>query len=154
MGKGEFDDKSGTRSAGSLGKSENYSSLEARLVKAEAATAELESLRKSLAEKDAQIASQNENINRIAAGVQKIITKQTSMRKSISGISDIGYIAKPGTSSSTADLSGLSKSEITARLNVATARKDLTKSDREAINRFVVGSEPIETVAKFLTISN
>lgn len=154
MGKGEFDDKSGTKSAGSLGKSEDFKSLEARLVKAEAATQEVEALRKSLAEKDAELVRQNDNINRIAAGVQKIITKQTSMRKSIAGISDIAFVAKPGTTPAAADVSGLSKSEITARLNAATARKDLTKADRDAINKFVVGSESIETVAKFLSISN
>lgn len=152
MGKGEFDDKSGQKKAGSLGKSEEIKAIETRLAKAEEAHLQVENLTKALADKDAQIGALEANINRIAAGVQKIVTRQTSMRKSVSGISELGFIAKPGTPQpGQVDASSLTKSEITARLNQATARKDLTKSDRDAINRYVVGSEPVESIAKFLT---
>jgi hypothetical protein len=153
MGKGEFDDKSGQKKAGSLGKSEEIKAIETRLAKAEEAHKEVETLQKALSEKDNQIKALEENINRIAAGVQKIVTRQTSMRKSVSGISEVAFIAKPGTTptAGTVDPSNLTKSEITERLNAATSRKDLTKSDRDAINNYVLGRAPVDTVVKFLT---
>jgi len=152
MGKGEFDDKSGQKKTGSLGKSEEIKAIENRLAKAEEAHLQVENLTKALADKDAQIGALEANINRIAAGVQKIVTRQTSMRKSVSGISELGFIAKPGTvQPGQVDASSLTKSEITDRLNQATTRKDLTKLDRDAINRYVVGHAPVESIAKFLT---
>ena len=69
------------------------------------------------------------------------------MRKSVTSISDVGFVGKPG-SVGTEEIK-LSKSEVIEKLNNIT-QSDIKKSDREAINKYVIGAAPISTVAHLL----
>ncbi len=146
MGKKEFP---GDGNGGQIRKSEDASVLE-RLTKAEAGLKELDALRKSVSEKDASIAAMEikfqDSINQVAAGFQKILSRP--VRKSIQNISDIKVTDKPGTETD-ADLN-LTKSEVIQRLNVVSSTKPLTKSERQAINKYCVGEAGIETVVALL----
>lgn len=127
------------------------SDIIARLEKAEKGVAEVEKLRKSIAEKDATIAALEEHIGKVASSFQKLVTHQQVMRKSVAGVN---FVQKPGTesvSSNAVDVSKLSKAEVVEKLKGVTASDKLSKSDREVINRFVVGTDvPVESVAKFI----
>ena len=73
MGKGEFDDESGKVKGGSLAKAEGLSLNKAEL---DGIRAELSDLRKALSEKDATIKTLEEGVGKVAAGFQRIITRQ------------------------------------------------------------------------------
>lgn len=153
MGKGEWDDKSGKVTAGKMSKSQN--DIEVRLSKAEKALDQVTALNKTVAEKDAQIAALNDNINRIAAGVTKLMDKQASMRKSYSSV---GVILKPGSEplakNESLDVSTLSDSQVNEKLREVTASQSLAKSDRDLINTFYAGNRKDRSkVAKFFTVA-
>lgn len=150
MGKKELkmgDGSGGKITPGKMAKSEDVvipAEILERLTKAEAALSQVEDLKKSLADKDAQISQFEEKMGQVAAGFQKLMNRP--MRKSVTGIS---YIQKPG-SESGADVSRLSKTEVVQKLTEVTASSTLTKSDRDLINSYVVGNVPVDAVAKFL----
>jgi hypothetical protein len=127
-----------------MGKSEVE--ILSRLTKAEKGLEEVEVLRKSLKEKDATIASLEENIGKVAAGFQKLVTSGQVMRKSVQGIS---FLPKPGTETG-AEVSNLSRGELIKKLTEVTSLGKLEKADRDIINRFVVGTGPVESIAKFI----
>jgi hypothetical protein len=148
MGKKEFNSSG---NGGQISKSQLDPTLQViltRLDKAEKAASEVTELRKSLATKDAQLAEMEANLGKVAEGFSKIIERP--MRKAITSIS---HIAKPGSEQAapgTVDISRLSKAEINDRLNKATRSESLSKADRDAITKYVVGKAPVETVVKFL----
>lgn len=131
-----------------MGKSEKE--ILTRLTKAEAVVAEVETLKKSIKDKDDTIKALEDNIGKVAAGFQKLITSGQVMRKSVQGI---GFMAKPGTEVAApgeVDVSSLSKSDVIRKLNTVTSSMTLAKSDRETINRFVLGTGSVESIAKYL----
>jgi hypothetical protein len=157
MGKGEFDDKSGKVSAGSMKKNEDHNGFGDRLAKAEGLIA---TLQKSLADKTAENAALEsaitEKLGPLAAGIQKIVERSnTPMRKSVRGVAEVQVIGKPGDESATkskVDVSTLTKSEVTAKLRDLTAPggAPLAKKDNDAVKAFMVGSAGIESVAHLL----
>jgi hypothetical protein len=113
---------------------------------------EISKLRKSIKEKDEQLAKQELALTDTVKAITDMITKRQVMRKSVSGIS---YISKPGTTEKPAekaavDPRSLTKSQVMEKLNKVTASTKLAKSDREIINKFVVGSAGIDDIAKYL----
>lgn len=145
FGKKEFKSEG---SGGQMSKSEKEFSE--RLSKAEEAMAEVVELKKALASKDQTIAALEENVGKVAAGFEKLLTRQQVMRKSLTGIS---YVTKPGAevANPTADFSHMSKSEVVRKLNEVTASPNLSSADRNLITRYTVGTDvPVSTVAKFL----
>lgn len=155
MGKGEFDDKSGKVSEGSMSKSEKEE-IFARLGKAEQATKEAkdenERLRKALADKDVQFDIQ---VAQVAKGIEAL-AKKTGLRKSVATSAAAAVIPKPGSAAplakteSAVDVSTMSRAEIVGKLNEVTRNPKLTKSDRADINQFVAGNAPVEKVVRFL----
>jgi hypothetical protein len=145
MGKGEFDDESGkiSKSEVSLFKSEMISLRET-----------VETLKKSLSEKDATIAAFEENVGKVAKALHTKLNKQQGMRKSLAGVS---FVERPGTESPSADkakIDGVLKlpaTEITKRLTVVTASPDLAKSDRDKISGYYAGRVKLENIAHLIT---
>jgi hypothetical protein len=118
----------------------------------------LVSLEKSLKEKDELIADKEKSFaelenkfNEAAASMNKFLQKHTGigLRKSIAGVSEVAFENKPGTEIK-GELVELKKSEAIAKLNEVTRRTDLKKSDREAINQYVLGAAPQSTIAHLL----
>jgi|WetSurMetagenome_2_1015567.scaffolds.fasta_scaffold212431_2 hypothetical protein len=109
----------------------------------------IEKLEKALTAKNEEFKTLEAKFDQAATGLQKFVERATGvgLRKSIAGISEIGYQGKPGTEST--ETVTLSKSEAIAQLNDLT-RSDIKKSDREAINKYVIGAAPISTVAHLL----
>ena len=107
----------------------------------------LETLEKSLADKDATIADLETKFGKAAEGLQKLIEKSNNvaLRKSISGIS---FDKKPGEVGKEEVV--LSKSEAIAKCNALSTKSDLKKSDRDAIMAFVIGSAPQSTISHLL----
>lgn len=142
----------GKISAGKMAKSEDVtvsSDVLARLEKAEKALEQVEGLKKTIAEKDAVIASFEEKVGQVAGGIAKLIERP--IRKSVASVT---YAAKPGSepaSKSTIDPSSLSKSEVTQKLRAATASESLSKKDRDLVSGFMLGTVTIDKVAHLLT---
>jgi len=110
--------------------------------------ARLATLEKSLKDKDETIAQLEEKFGQAAEKITAFIEKRvgTPMRKSISGIS---YDAKPGTSVEEG-FKPMSKSEAVKKLNDLTSGKDLKKSDRELVTKYVLGNADQSTVSHLL----
>lgn len=157
MGKGEFDDKSGKVSAGSMKKSEDQNGFADRLAKAESTVA---TLLKSNSDKDAELAALNkafeEKLEPLAKGIQAIVERASvPMRKSVKGISEVQFAGKPGDEPATkskVDVSSMSKAEATQKLRELTApgTAPLAKKDINAVVSFMAGNGNIESVAHLL----
>jgi hypothetical protein len=132
-----------------MGKSEIPESIQIQLAKAEKLELELTEIKKSLAEKDAAMAAMEvkfeQQINTVAEGFQKILTK--GLRKSAPGIS---AISKPGTTATEKSEIKLTKSEIVEKLRNAARQNGLSKSERNEINGYFDGSVGVEKLTKFL----
>ena len=98
--------------------------------------AELAGTKDRLAKSEAQIA-------KLQAEVANVLSKP--IRKAITGIGGNQRVAAP-------QVNGMSLDEIRSRLNKAVRRSDLSKSDRAAINRFVLapGAVKIEEIKHLL----
>lgn len=141
MGKAEIKSCEGNggqiKSGGKMAKSEK-SDLEIRI----------ETLEKSLTEKDATIADLEAKFGKAAEGLKTFVEKKlgVGLRKSIAGVS---FDAKPGEREA-AEFQPMAKSEAVKKLNELTASKDLKKSDRELITSYVIGNADQSTVAHLL----
>lgn len=140
MGKKEFavDEASGgSVTGGKMVKSEN--SVEARIQALEAQNA---SLKKSLEEKDALMAKNAEMLGQAAAGLTQVIQKSDLARKAVTGLT-----FKPAATETQVTLT---KSEILAKCKELSAKPDLQKSDRIAINQYVAGGAPVTVIEHLL----
>jgi len=155
MGKKEFsvdaDANGGAVSGGKMAKSElNVSSvILERLEKAEKALLDMEDMKKALAAKDQELATVLESAGKAAAGMNRLLERQQVMRKSLT---TIAVSMKPGESNEP-DFSNMAKSEIVEKLKTVTSdpSRTLSKSDREAINEYVINRNVAPTkIAKFL----
>lgn len=104
----------------------------------------LEALEKALSDKDSHIKELELKFSEAAAGLTKLVSQ--GMRKSISGVS---FSAKPGVDAAETEIK-LSKSEAVAKCNELTASISLKKSDRDLINKFVIGAAPMSTISHLL----
>lgn len=136
MGKKEFpigDGSGGEVSAGKMAKSEK--AFEVRL----------QALEKSLKEKDAQIASLTEKeakFNQAAQSLTEVLKKTEQGRKAITGGTFV-----PDAKAKTITLT---RPEVIAKCNQLSANPNLAKSDREAINKYVAGGQPVTVIAHLL----
>lgn len=80
------------------------------------------------------------------------------LRKSMSGVSQLEYVSPRGTASAPAGrpevserVANLSKSEITAILTKKTASPTLAKADRQKVNGYFDGTEPLSGIAHLLS---
>lgn len=107
----------------------------------------LESLEKSLKEKNDTIKELEDKMGQAVQGLTKLVSRSNNvaLRKSITGIS---FYNKPGTDIKTEVV--LSKSEAIQKCNELTASKELKKSDRDRINSFVLGTAPLSTISDLL----
>jgi hypothetical protein len=107
----------------------------------------LESLEKSLKEKNDTIKELEDKMGQAVQGLTKLVSRSNNvaLRKSITGIS---FDNKPGTDIKTEVV--LSKSEAIQKCNELTASKELKKSDRDRINSFVLGTAPLSTISDLL----
>ena len=142
MGKKEFPVAEGSggemKSAGKMCKSEQETQLESRL----------ETLEKSVKEKDEYIKTIEEKFSAAAEGLTKLINSQP-MRKSIAGVS---FVTREEGVNSAQNTPVLSKAEAIAKCNEISARPDLKKSDRELLNKFVTGNCAQDQIQHLLTI--
>ncbi len=153
MGKGEFDDKSGKVTEGSMSKSEK-DEIFARLGKAEqdakAAKTENDRLQKALADKETEF---DAKVAQVAKGIEGL-AKKAGLRKSVATAAAAAIVPKPGSEAPLAktetDVSRMSRADIVGKLNEVTRNPKLTKSDRSDINQFVAGNAPVEKVVRFL----
>jgi len=146
--------KSETAAAAPLAKSEDAEKLSkaeeaANLAKAELAdkTAKLEA-----ATKEAEVLKKN--ITDLTAALSDFVSKKGPQRKAVTDISKIEVIKKSDSeiAPSKPDVSTLSKSEVTSRLNKKACEPSLSKADREAINKYcLVPGTSLDTVKHLLS---
>lgn len=108
----------------------------------------LETLEKSVKEKDEYIKTIEEKFSAAAEGLTKLINSQP-MRKSIAGVS---FVTREEGVNSAQTAPVLSKAEAIAKCNEISARPDLKKSDRELLNKFVTGNCAQDQIQHLLTI--
>ena len=139
MGKKEM--KSSDGNGGKIVKSEK-TDLEIRL----------ETLEKSLKEKEDTINTLETKFTEATDGLKKFVEKSDNqaLRKSISGIS---FDKKPGSEEGKSNVT-LSKSEAVQKLNALTSDPDrmgkLAKSERESISQYILGNAPQTVISHLL----